>query len=132
MVSKKKEVEFTTTTTTEKPKRVSKKKDVEITTTTTTTEKPKRKRTTKAEKAEKAESKSKSEHTTHERFTAEINGRQCEGIMVKFDDRSIYLCQDFAVGGFISKRLRQGYKFSIYVGYDKVTASFVKNFKIIK
>ena len=51
--------------------------------------------------------------------------------MVKFDDRSIYLCQDFAVGGFISKKLRQGYKFSIFVGYDRITASFVKNFKII-
>ena len=51
-----------------------------------------------AEKAEKAENKYKpSEHITNEKFTAEINGKQCEGVMVKFDDRSIYLCQDFTI-----------------------------------
>ena len=38
-------------------------------------EKPKRKRSTKAERAEKAENKAKiTEHTTQEKFTAEING----------------------------------------------------------
>jgi hypothetical protein len=52
--------------------------------------------------------------------------------MVKFDDRSIYLCQDFIVGGFISKKLRQGYKFSIFVGNSEITSPLVKNFKIIK
>ncbi len=132
MVSKKKveEITTTTTTTTEKQKRVSKKKVEEIT--TTTTEKPKRKRTTKAEKAEIKESKSKQpENITQEKFTAEISGRQCEGIMVKFSDRSIYLCQDYIVGGFINKKLRQGYKFSIFVGNDKITSPLVKNFKII-
>jgi len=101
--------------------------------TTTTTDTPKRKRTTKAEKTEKAENKYKpSEHITNEKFTAEINGKQCEGVMVKFDDRSIYLCQDFIVGGFISKKLRQGYKFSIFVGNSEITSPLVKNFKIIK
>jgi len=109
---------------------------IKKTTTTTTTEKiiekPKRKRTTKAEKAEKAESKARQpEHITHEKFTAEIMGKQCEGILVRFEDRSIYLCQDFVVGGFISKKLRQGYKFSFYVGMGEVTSHFVKNFKII-
>jgi len=95
-------------------------------------ETPKRKRTTKAEKAEKDESKAKiSEQIIQEKFTAEISGVQCEGVMVKFDDRSIYLCQDFVVGGFISKRYRQGYKFSIFVGYGEIDTSIVKNFKII-
>lgn len=106
------------------------------TTTTTTTEKiiekQKRKRTTKAEKAEIKESKSKiSGHVTSSKFTAEINGKQCEGIMVKFDDKSIYLCQNFLVGGFISKKLRQGYKFSICVGYGEITSPLIKNLKII-
>ena len=108
------------------------KKKIEITT-TTTTEKPKRKRTTKAEKAEIKESKAKQpEHITHEKFLAEISGIQCEGIVVKFEDKSIYLCQDFVVGGFISKKLRQGYKFSFYVGMGEVTSHHVKDFKIIK
>jgi len=133
MVSKKKiEEATTTTTTTEKPKRVSKKK-IEETTTTTTTEKPKRKRSTKAEKAEIKESKSRApEQIINEKFSAEIMGKQCEGIMVRFEDRSIYLCQDFIVGGFINKKLRQGYKFSFYAGMGEVTSHHVKNFKIIK
>lgn len=106
------------------------------TTTTTTTEKiiekPKRKRTTKAEKAEIKESKARPpEQVTNVKFSAEIMGKQCEGIMVKFEDRSIYLCQDFVVGGFINKKLRQGYKFSFYVGMGEVTSHHVKNFKII-
>lgn len=95
-------------------------------------ETPKRKRTTKAEKAEKAENKARQiEHVTQEKFTAEINGISCEGLIVKFEDRSIYLCQNFIVGGFISKKLRQDYKYSIYVGHNEITSPLVKNFKII-
>lgn len=109
-----------------------KKVEITITTTTTTTEKVKKKRTTKAEKAEIKESKSKPpEHITNQKFSAEIMGKQCEGIMVRFEDRSIYLCQDFVVGGFINKKLRQGYKFSFYAGMGEVTSHHVKNFKII-
>ena len=66
-----------------------------------------------------------------EKFTADIKGVPCEGIMVKFEDRSIYLCQNFIVGAFIHKRLRKNYKFSIFVGYGEVDTLIVKNFKII-
>jgi len=90
--------------------------------------KPKKRRS-KAEKIIEVEEVQIQEKFTAE-FTAEIKGIQCEGIMIKFEDRSIYLCQNFIVGGFINKRLRKGYKYSVFVGYGEVDKSIVKNFKI--